>query len=110
MAQTIITTDNNLHSKSEMYSGHHWSLVISLASPQISLEMKTYSRNRHGRGWVSVGKYASAPSKLPPEEKPCQKVAKARRDQIPREDKFLLCHRTKKTTTRTVDTLSKTGK
>lgn len=45
MTQTIITTDNNLHSKSEMYSGHHWSPVISLASPQISLEMKTYSRN-----------------------------------------------------------------
>lgn len=79
-------------------------------SPNFSGNEDLLKKLRHGGGWVSVGKYASAPSKLPPEEKPCQKVAKAGRDRIPREVKFLLCHRTKKTTPRTVDTLSKTGK
>lgn len=42
MVQTIITADNNLHSRSEMCSGLHLSPVISLAFAQISLEMKTY--------------------------------------------------------------------
>ena len=77
-------------------------------SPDFSGNEGLLKKLRHGGGWASVGKYASAPSKVPPEEKPCQKVAKAGRDLIPREVKFL-CHRTKKTTRRG-DTLRKAGK
>lgn len=84
MAQTIITTDNNLHSKSEMYSGITGA-PISLASPQI-LGNEDLPRN-----WDRRCLLVNMP--LPPanchlREKPCQKVAKAKwsnpqRGQIP---------------------------
>lgn len=58
-------------------------------------------------GWA--GKYASAPSELPPEEKPCQEMTRVEQDLNPREVTFL-CPRTKKTVARRVDRLGKTGK
>lgn len=106
MAQTVITADNNLHSKSETCSGPHLSPVISLASAQISLDMKTYLTH-----WATAGfgNSASAPSKPPPEEKPCREMARVEWDLNTGEAEFLCC-RTKQTAARTVDRQGKTGK
>lgn len=49
VAQTIITAENNLHSKSKMCSGLHRSHVISLVSAQSSLETETVEEVRHSR-------------------------------------------------------------
>lgn len=92
MPQTVIIADNNLHSKSEMCSGPHLSPIISLASAQISLDMKTYLTH-----WATAGfgKYASAPSELPPEEKPCREMARVEWDLNPGEVKFLFAEQSK---------------